>query len=334
MNLQPRRLLLPALTIVTVALAGCGRHEKTPAGATPPHKAPAATARQATVRFKDPGADAELKRDGDALHRAIAALLKTPDDGTLKAARNAWSTLYRAYNNHYLLLAVRACAGHRADVLTRLDSWPLYPAYVDGLPKWPDSGIVNDATLQLTPKVLLAQQDATDNNEVALGFQPLWLLIAGVKEAPRRPADLMSSKNENVDRRRAYVRLVTAQLNQDLAALGNAETAGVGDMRCALSSLNDRLNRLAANRRATDPDNGLYVPPPSLAIIAKAQPAAALAQLGSDDNADLRAALAKTYPKFQAAFQQASKTGTWKPIADWIKPPPPVKPKPTDGDTD
>lgn len=334
MNLQPRHLLLPTLAATALILAGCGRHETSPA-TTAPKKAPAATATQASLHFKDPGADTELKQDGEALRQTVTALLKKPDDTTLGAARDAWSTLYKAYNNHYLLLATRACATHHAEVLARLDSWPLYPAYVDSLPKWPDSGIVNDPTLQLTAKVLLAQQDATDDNEVALGFQPLWLLLAGVKEAPRKAADLMAAKNENVDRRRAYLRLATAQLNQDLAALGGADRVGAEDLRCALSSLNDRLVRLAANRDATDPNNGLYVPPPSLAIIAKAQPTAALAQLGSDDNAAVRDALDKAYPKFQAAFQQASKTGTWKPIADWIKPPPAAaKPKPPAEDTD
>lgn len=321
------RLLLPALAATLLALAGCGRQPSSPDTTVPPRKAPAATATQATVHFRDPGADSELKQDGATLQQAVATLLKTPDAGTLHAAQDAWTRLYKAYNSHYLLLAMRACAGHHDDVLARLDSWPLYPAYVDSLPKWPDSGIVNDPTLQLTAPVLRAQQDATDDNEVALGFQPLWLLLAGVKEAPRKPADLSATRNQNVARRRAYVRLATAQLNDDLSALGHAESASVGAMRCALSSLNQRLGRLAANQNATDPNNGLYVPPPSLTIIAQAQPATALAQLASDDNADLRTALFKAYPGFQAAYQKANQSGSWKPIADWIKPPPKAKAK-------
>lgn len=332
--LQPRRLLLPALAATALTLSGCGHHESGQDSVAPPRSAPAATATRATIRFKDPGADTELQQDGNALRQAVTTLLKKPDDTTLSAARNAWTRLYQAYNNHYLLLATRACAGHHTDVLARLDSWPLYPAYVDGLPEWPQSGIVNDGTLHLTATVLRAQQ-ITEDNEVALGFQPLWLLLAGVKEAPRKAADLMAGKNQNVDRRRAYLRLATAQLNDDLSTLRGSGSADVDDMRCALSSLNDRLDRLAANRGATDPNSGLYVPPPTLAIIAKAQPGAALAQLGSDDNAAVRDALDKAYPKFQAAFQQASKTGTWKPIADWIKPPPPAaKSKPPVEDTD
>ena len=71
-------------------------------------------------------------------------------------------------------------------MLQRLDTWPLYPAYVDALPAWPDSGIVNDPALELTGASLRRQQGATADGEVALGFQPIRLLIAGAEGAPRQ----------------------------------------------------------------------------------------------------------------------------------------------------
>ena len=81
---------------------------------------------------------------------ALAALLEAPDADSLAAARNAWADLYSAFNDHYLSLAAVACQRGVPERLERLDGWPFYPAYVDALPAWPDSGIVNDPALELT----------------------------------------------------------------------------------------------------------------------------------------------------------------------------------------
>ncbi|HCR78302.1 MAG TPA: hypothetical protein DIW42_01145, partial [Alcanivorax sp.] len=93
----------------------------------------------------DSGAPLESRRG--EWRDALRALLAAPDADTLATADRRWRDLYDAFNRHYLSLAAQACAGDRQAPLQRLDAWPLYPAYVDALPAWPDSGIVNDPAL-------------------------------------------------------------------------------------------------------------------------------------------------------------------------------------------
>jgi hypothetical protein len=304
---------LPVLAL-TLALAAC--EPASPPAPTPTPDASAAPA--ATVRFVDPGANTTLRQRRSQWHRAVIALLDQPDAAHLDAARQQWSALYKTFNQHYVQLAARACANRHADLLERLDRWPLYPAYVDALPAWPDSGIVNDPTLALSRDTLRQQQGATDDGEVALGFQPVWLLIAGVPEAPRQATDLQPGPGHNGERRRHYLRLATEQLESDLAVLGTEAVLINDDLHCALLALDRRLTRLSTHRNATDAGDGLYLPAHTQALLDATQPAAALAQLASGDQATLRAELENHRPGFQAALDKATHDNTWAPIAKWL----------------
>lgn len=315
MTLPIRLIRLIVALAAALALAACGQQTDHPA---PQPAAPGAG--KPAVQFHDAKADGTLRQRRAAFQQAVTAVLKQPDAAALATVQQDWSALYKSFNRHYLRLAVRACALGKDGLMAQLDSWPFYPAYVDSLPAWPDSGIVNDPTLHLDAKVLRQQQGVTDDGEIALGFQPLWLLLAGVKAAPRRPHDLLAAVNENIERRRAYVTLAAAQLEHDLSVLGTQTSQSSADVRCALSLLDDRLTRLADNHDANDPANGLYVAAHSVAILDATQPASALAQLAGDNNADLRAAMEASYPGFQTALNNAVKASAWKPISAWLKP--------------
>ncbi|MFP1682210.1 imelysin family protein [Alloalcanivorax sp. C16-1] len=272
-----------------------------------------------------------------AWREALAALLEAPDADSLAAARNAWADLYSAFNDHYLSLAAVACQRGVPERLERLDGWPFYPAYVDALPAWPDSGIVNDPALELTAANLRRQQGATSEGEIALGFQPLRLLVAGVPEAPRRAADFRGGRQEaavpanaveedaavQVDapaRRRTYLRLAGEQLEADLDALDGDAAGDPDSLRCALSTLDRRLALLDRQRPATDPEAGLYLSPRSIELIDASQPEAALSQLADDDNAALRRALEQRWPGFEKALEQARERGDWSPLGAWLRP--------------
>lgn len=306
------RLLTLALTLT---LAAC-EPASPPAPVAVPD--PTATAPAPTVRFVDPSADNTLRQHRSQWHQAVTALLEQPDATHLDAAHQHWSALYKTFNQHYVQLAARACANRRAALLQRLDRWPLYPAYVDALPAWPDSGIVNDPTLALSRETLRQQQGPTDDGEVALGFQPLWLLIAGVPKAPRQAIDLQPGPGHNGERRRDYLRLAAEQLESDLAVLGTEAVLTSDDLHCALTALDQRLTSLNAHRNATDAMAGLYLPAHTQALIDATQPATVLAQLAHDDNAALRTALENLHPGFQAALDKATHDNTWAPIAKWL----------------
>jgi len=310
-----RRFYLGAALIA--ALAGCDRPPEDPP-ARPP--APQQSADAALTLETNSGQPLSQRRG--EWRDALNALLETPDSATLATADQRWRALYTAFNRHYLTLAAHACAAERMDELHRLDSWPLYPAYVDALPAWPDSGIVNDPALDLTAASLRQQQGATADGEVALGFQPLRLLIAGAEGAPRQAPDLRAEGDDPAaarrQRRRSYLRLAGDQLRTDLDTLHEPVALNLTALRCALETLDDRLADLETHRQATAPEEGLYIPSVSVEILDATQPASALAQLSADANSDARAALEEGYPGFQAALDQAVQSESWAPLGEWL----------------
>lgn len=319
-----RRCRLAAVLIATGAaiLSGCDRPPEEDTAARPP--APTQSAEQPVQLTTDSGASLASRRG--EWRDALRALLANPDADTLANADTRWRDLYGAFNRHYLTLAARACTGERLAVLQRLDAWPLYPAYVDALPAWPDSGIVNDPALELTGASLRRQQGATADGEVALGFQPIRLLIAGAEGAPRQVDDLRAEAEAESDepaaalreRRRTYLKLAADQLQADLNALDRDDDLTLTSLRCALETLDDRLAALQTHRQATAPEEGLYIPAVSVEILEATQPAAALAQLSADANRDARAALESGYPGFQAALDQAVEAESWAPLGEWL----------------
>ncbi|WP_101675959.1 hypothetical protein [Alloalcanivorax mobilis] len=311
----PRRSSLIVLAL-TLALCACEQREAPPAAAAAPTTDSASDA----PRFADQGASTGLRQQRQQWHEALETLLETPTRVHLQSAREQWSALYLAFNQAYLGLATRACSKDRMALLDQLDHWPWYPAYVDALPAWPDSGLINDPALALNADSLRAQQGATDDGEVALGFQPLWLMLAGAPDAPRRIADLQPGAARQADRRRQYLHLSAAQLESDLTQLDGEPTVRPEDLRCALAVIDQRLERLHQHQGATDPTAGLYLDAHSGAIIGASQPAATLAQLSAPDNAALRAGLEQLEPGFQAALENARRAQDWAPLAAWLPP--------------
>ena len=323
---------MPVLALA-LALAACDApQQESPSPAAPEDTAPDGAGADAVSLSDAAGAGALTERQR-AWEEALDALLEQPDADTLATAQGAWEGLYRAFNRHWLALAANACQNGAGERLTRLDAWPFYPAYVDGLPAWPDSGIVNDPALELTAASLRRQQGATTDGEVALGFQPLRLLVSGVPDAPRQPADFQAGSATPaaagdggeappaVDapaRRRTYLRLAADQLAGDLAALSGDAPVGAVALQCALERLDRRLATLESQRGATDPEAGLYLPARSIEIIDAAQPAATLEQLAAEANGPLRQALEASRPGFQAALDKAVEQGDWAPMHAWL----------------
>ena len=319
---------------LALALAACDAPQQdTPATDTPTPDASQKLAGPATTALSDPDGASALAEQHNAWRDALAALLEQPDPDTLASAQGAWEGLYRTFNRHWLALATGACQNGDLDRLNRLDAWPFYPAYVDALPAWPDSGIVNDPALELTAASLRRQQGATTDGEVALGFQPLLFLLAGVPDAPRQAKDFQAGGGaqataaggaENapaVDapaRRRDYLRLAGAQLSEDLNTLGKDAPVGAVALHCALDQLDQRLMTLQEQRGATDPQAGLYMPARSIEILDAAQPDAALAQLAAEANGPLRQGLEASRPGFQAALDKAVEQGDWTPLRAWL----------------
>ncbi|MCB1647567.1 MAG: hypothetical protein KDI36_19050, partial [Pseudomonadales bacterium] len=108
-----------------------------------------------------------------ALHASITEFLAEPDETTQAAMQQAWIRAHLAYIA--LNSIVPSDEGHSAHVAA--DQWPVAPAYLDSTAEYPDSGIVNDITVDITASSLREQHGFTDPMEGAIGFHPLEHLI-------------------------------------------------------------------------------------------------------------------------------------------------------------
>jgi putative iron-regulated protein len=256
---MPRRSLAAALSAGLLSSLCVA----VPAGAAdvvPPRLQQAAAAPDARAMLET-YADLGLAMYGDAtaaaegLKQAIDAFLAKPDDGSLKAAREAW----RAARVPYMQTEGFRFGNPEVDALEgNVNSWPLDEGLIDYVdPSYGDSSDSNplyrldvianpqlqigkdkvDAT-RITKALLTSLQGAAGSEtNVAIGYHAIEFLLWGQDlngtgpGAGNRPAsdyDLKACTHGNCDRRAAYLAAAADLLVEDLgrmAALWGADGA-------------------------------------------------------------------------------------------------------------
>ena len=209
--------------------------------------------------------------DAQRLRTAIEAFLANPNDDTLSHARNAWINARRTWEQTE---AFRFYDGpiDVADIETKepgregqLDGWPIDPAAIDQVEGNPTSGIINDMKLAMTRRTLLDRQKAAQGRAVTTGWHAIEFLLWGEPQyagvpGDRPPTDYLAGQPNN-DRRRAYLKLTTDLLIEDIRYLvdswlpksaGNyAHTFQLINQREALGRLLNGIALLAGNELAT-----------------------------------------------------------------------------------
>ena len=169
------------------------------------------------------------KAAGDAhvMSAAIDVFLAAPSDTTLAAARKAWINARPAYLRTE---AFRFYDGPIEDVEPRINSWPMNEAYIDYVVGKPNSGIINDPSVPLDIQTIDKKDQADDESNVTTGWHAIEFLLWGQDLSADGPGnrlytDYVAGQGNN-DRRREYLKLVTAQLVSDLDGLATVWTAG------------------------------------------------------------------------------------------------------------
>jgi putative iron-regulated protein len=144
----------------------------------------------------------------EALSRAqeldaiITSLLHHPNPGALEEAQDAWIKAYSAYMKVSFFSAVprfekpqfRELNITYANIEERIDSWPIEPGYIDYLPLYPLSGIVNDLTLKINEEDISAQHGFSDMRFASLGFHPIEFLLFA-EDGKRSAKDFIPQEN-------------------------------------------------------------------------------------------------------------------------------------------
>lgn len=132
------------------------------------------------------------------------------------------------------------------DLLTQLDSWPIEGGYIDYIPGYPFSGIVNDLALNIDENSIRSQHGFTDPTNASLGYHAIEFMFWG-QEGKRSAHDFFPQENtapvpindaeeslhahndhelnenetslhipQNHNRRRQYTKLLSELLQKDL----------------------------------------------------------------------------------------------------------------------
>ncbi|WP_445356546.1 imelysin family protein [Microbulbifer sp. ANSA002] len=164
----------------------------------------------------------------ETLRRAVDALLAKPDEEQLEEARLAWLDAHREFaaTLPYIQLAFSPSdlRSQGRKLLLALDSWPAQPGYLDTVPGYSDSGIVNDTAIELTLTNLRKQHRLTAHEEASTGFHALEVMLWG-PTSERMAEDFVAvSEGERpealaANRRRELTSLIAKGIEEDMAGL-------------------------------------------------------------------------------------------------------------------
>lgn len=152
----------------------------------------------------------------DGLVMAVKAFLANPNGETRAAYQQAWVHAHTAFAATRALLLVP-----HDRLLFQLDAWPIQPGFLDSLPDYPESGIINDVTITIDADSLKRQNGITDSEEVSLGFHPLeYYAFDRPVEDFINPAEGQPDPG-NIARRRAALLAIAETLQASVETLVN-----------------------------------------------------------------------------------------------------------------
>ncbi|SHF86576.1 Imelysin [Microbulbifer donghaiensis] len=200
----------------------------------------------------------------EALERAVATLLEQPSEDHLEAAKLAWLQAHREFaaTMPYIELAFAPVElrGQGRQLLLALDSWPVQPGYLDTVPGYSDSGIVNDTAIELTLVNLRKQHRLTAHEEASTGFHALEIMLWG--PTSERSAEQFQQVTEGekpealaANRRRELTRLIGRGIAEDVEGLARRWPTSANDLSRHYLALSpaSRLQQIrAAHTRVLD----------------------------------------------------------------------------------
>nr|WP_284500365.1 imelysin family protein [Microbulbifer sp. GX H0434] len=164
----------------------------------------------------------------EALNHAVGTLLERPNEDHLEAAKLAWLDAHRQFAAALPYIQLGFAPAEIRDqgrkLVLALDSWPVQPGYLDTVPGYSDSGIVNDTAIELTLTNLRRQHRLTANEEASTGFHAMEIMLWGPTGERAAKEFVAVDKGEKpealaVNRRRQLTRLIGEALAEDADGL-------------------------------------------------------------------------------------------------------------------
>ena len=238
-------LAAATLCALLLASAGCEKKAETDAATessvSEVPRVSSAAAEEFTGAFWQAGQtqviDAQAAVEG--LERAVGTLLESPTEDHLEAAKLAWLDAHREWASALPYIKVAFASGglqkQGAELMLAVDSWPTQAGYLDTVPGYSDSGIVNDTAIELTLTNLRKQHRLTAHEEASTGFHALEVMLWGPTSERSAEQFEAATGGEHpqalaANRRRELTRLITEGIGEDIHGLASRWPLSANDL--------------------------------------------------------------------------------------------------------
>lgn len=170
------------------------------------------------------------------MQAAIERFVAHPTAEGLAAARNEWRAAREFYGRTEAFRFYGGPIDGDDGPEPRINSWPVDESYLDSVKGREDSGIINDPGVPITKDRLIALNQRDGEENVATGWHAIEFLLWGQDFSDTGPGDrsfedYVDGKAPHADRRRAYLKLVTNLLVDDLSHVRDAWIPGENNYR-------------------------------------------------------------------------------------------------------
>jgi len=185
-----------------------------------------------------------------ALQTSITAFTANPSAEGLAKARKAWLDAREFYGQTEAFRFYAGPIDGKDGPEGNINSWPMDEAYVDYVVGKPKSGIINNPKVKINAQTLTGLNQRSGEENIATGWHAIEFLLWGQDLSETGPGDrsfedFVDGKTPNANRRRDYLKVVSALLVGDMASVTQAWAPNAKNYRTKFEkSGTDALRRM------------------------------------------------------------------------------------------
>lgn len=225
-----RYLIASALTLGTLAATPASAAQPAAASARPSAlQASAVVQHYSTLVYAN---YSDTIAAAQQMQKAIHAFLAKPSPATQNAARKAWLDAREFYGQTEAFRFYDGPIDNADGPEGQINAWPMDESYVDYVVGDDNAGLINNRKLAITKERLAALNEHDGEENISTGWHAIEFMLWGQDLDDHGPGarpytDFVDGKKPNADRRRAYLKVVTELLLDDLQSVADQWKPGV-----------------------------------------------------------------------------------------------------------
>lgn len=225
-----RYLIASALTLGTLAATPASAAQPAAASARPSAlQASAVVQHYSTLVYAN---YSDTIAAAQQMQKAIHAFLAKPSPATQNAARKAWLDAREFYGQTEAFRFYDGPIDNADGPEGQINAWPMDESYVDYVVGDDNAGLINNRKLPITKERLAALNEHDGEENISTGWHAIEFMLWGQDLDDHDPGarpytDFVDGKKPNADRRRAYLKVVTELLLDDLQSVADQWKPGV-----------------------------------------------------------------------------------------------------------